>query len=230
MIRQWSHTRQKGWGYPPKKTACQSGLRFQRYESLKSVTTAGRPLILRFLVYISRNSLRASRSLVIRLGSESCDQISASPNGPKRAKSRDKTAGSLFTRVYTLVEFSQTKRCFFSFLKQNIQRQMIHQHHYRLHNTIHISLKQDNYFILLVFLLILLAIDKCNRASSLAISVSQHCERAFRTPIICLYAPYMKRRSLRRVAGQSSYVARARLPTSERETEGILRVPLYWRE
>ena len=51
---------------------------------------------------------------------------------------------------------------------------------------------------LLVFLLILLAIDKCNRASSLAISVSQHCERAFRTPIICLYAPYMKRHSLRR--------------------------------
>ena len=81
------------------------------------------------------------RFLQIRLGSESCDQISASPNGPKRAKSRDKTAGSLFTRVYTLVEFSQTKRYFFSFLKQNIQRQMIHQHHYRLHNTIHISLK-----------------------------------------------------------------------------------------
>ena len=50
----------------------------------------------------------------------------------------------------------------------------------------------------LFFLLILLAIDKCNRASSLAISVSQHCERAFRTPFICLYAPYMKRHSLRR--------------------------------
>ena len=74
MIRHWSHTRQKGWGYPPKKTACQSGLRFQRYKPLKSVTTAGgpagrragRPLILRFLVYISRNSLRASRSLVIK--------------------------------------------------------------------------------------------------------------------------------------------------------------------
>ena len=49
------------------------------------------------------------RFLQIRLGSESCDQISASPNGPKRAKSRDKTAGSLFTCVYTLVEFSQTK-------------------------------------------------------------------------------------------------------------------------
>ena len=69
MIRHWSHARQKGWGYPPKKTACQSGLRFQRYNPLKSVTTAGgpagRPLILRFLVYISRNSLRASRSLVI---------------------------------------------------------------------------------------------------------------------------------------------------------------------
>ena len=65
MIRHWSHTRQKGWGYPPKKTACQSGLRFQRYKPPKSVTTAGRPLILRFLVYISRNSLRASRSLVI---------------------------------------------------------------------------------------------------------------------------------------------------------------------
>ena len=68
MIRHWSHARQKGWGYPPKKTACQSGLRFQRYKPLKSVTTAGRPaggpLILRFLVYISRSSPRASRSLV----------------------------------------------------------------------------------------------------------------------------------------------------------------------
>ena len=42
----------------------------------------------------------------------------------------------------------------------------------------------------LFFLLILLAIDKCNHASSLAISVSQHCERAFRTPFICLCAPY----------------------------------------
>ena len=82
------------------------------------------------------------RFLQIRLGNESCDQIYASPNRPKRAKSRDKTAGSLFTCVYTLVEFSQTKRCFFSFLKQNIQRQMIHQHHYRLHNTIHIWLKK----------------------------------------------------------------------------------------
>ena len=47
-------------------------------------------------------------------------------------------------------------------------------------------------------MLILLAIDKCNRASSLAISVSQHCERAFRTPFVCLCAPYMKRHSLRR--------------------------------
>ena len=53
------------------------------------------------------------RFLQRRLGNESCDQISASPNRPKRAKSRDKTAGSLFTRVYTLIEFSQTKRCFF---------------------------------------------------------------------------------------------------------------------
>ena len=81
------------------------------------------------------------RFLQIRLGNESCDQISASPNKPKRAKSRDKTAGSLFTRVYTLVEFSQTNSCFFSFLKQNIQRQMIHQDHYRLQNTIHILSK-----------------------------------------------------------------------------------------
>ena len=56
------------------------------------------------------------RFLQIRLGRESCDQISAAPNKPKRAKSRDKTAGSLFTRAYTLVKFSQTKRCFFSFL------------------------------------------------------------------------------------------------------------------
>ena len=65
---------------------------------------------------IQTNSYFESRFLQIRLGNESCDQISASPNRPKRAKSRDKTAGSLFTRVYTLVEFSQTKRCFFSFL------------------------------------------------------------------------------------------------------------------
>ena len=92
------------------------------------------------------DTLSMPRFLQIRLGSESCDQISASPNRPKRAKSRDKTAGSLFTRVYTLVEFSQTKRCFFSFLKQNIQRQMIHQHHYRLHNTIHVSLKTRQLF------------------------------------------------------------------------------------
>ena len=35
------------------------------------------------------------RFLQIRLGNESCDQISASPNRPKRAKSGDKTAGSL---------------------------------------------------------------------------------------------------------------------------------------
>ena len=86
-------------------------------------------------------SMTLPRFLQIRLGNESCDEISASSNRPKPAKSRDKTAGSLFTRVYTLVEFSQTKRCFFSFLKQNIQIQMIHQHHYRLDNTIHISLK-----------------------------------------------------------------------------------------
>ena len=50
----------------------------------------------------------------------------------------------------------------------------------------------------LFFLLILLAIDKCNRASSLAINFSQHCERAFRTPFIYLCAPYMNRHSLRR--------------------------------
>ena len=70
---------------------------------------------------------------------------------PNPAKLRDKTAGSLFTRVYTLVEFSQTKRCFFSFLKQNIQIQMIHQHHYPLDNTINISLK-IRYLIILFFL------------------------------------------------------------------------------
>ena len=34
------HGRRDG-GYPSKKTACQSGLRFQRYKPLKSVTTAG---------------------------------------------------------------------------------------------------------------------------------------------------------------------------------------------
>ena len=90
MIRHWSHARQKGWGYPPKKTDCQSGLRFQRYEPLKSVTTAGRPagrpLILRFLVFISRNSLRASRSLVIIYTQyinhvHGCEYTGASPTG-----------------------------------------------------------------------------------------------------------------------------------------------------
>ena len=35
-----SHTREKGWGYPPKKTACQSGFRFKRYKPLKSVPAA----------------------------------------------------------------------------------------------------------------------------------------------------------------------------------------------
>ena len=44
MIRHWSHTRQEGWDYPSKKTACQSGLRFQRYKPLKSVTMAGRTM------------------------------------------------------------------------------------------------------------------------------------------------------------------------------------------
>ena len=150
MIRHWSHTRQKGWGYPPKKTACQSGLRFQRYKPLKSVTTAGRPagrpLILRFLVYISRNSLRASRSLVT-----------------KHTKTNDTSTSLSFTQ----------------------------------HNSYFVKNKIIILFFLF-FLLILLAIDKCNRASSLAISVSQHCERAFRTPFICLCAPYMKRHSLRR--------------------------------
>ena len=49
------------------------------------------------------------RFLQIRLGKESCDQISASPNRPKRAKSRDKTTGSLFTRAYTLVKSVKLK-------------------------------------------------------------------------------------------------------------------------
>ena len=67
-------------------------------------------------VFFQRPRMFIPRFLQIRLGRESCDQISASPNKPKRAKSRDKTAGSLFIRAYTLVKFSQTKRCFFSFL------------------------------------------------------------------------------------------------------------------
>ena len=49
------------------------------------------------------------RFFQIRLGKESCDQISASPNRPKRAKSCDKTAGSLFTRAYTLVKSVKLK-------------------------------------------------------------------------------------------------------------------------
>ena len=65
------------------------------------------------------------------------------------------------------------------------------------HNS-YVVKKKIIILLFLFFLLILLAIDKCNRASSLAISVSQHCERAFRTPFICLCAPHMKRHSLRR--------------------------------
>ena len=66
------------------------------------------------------------------------------------------------------------------------------------HNSYFVKNKIIILFVVFFVLLILLAIDKCNRASSLSISVSQHCERAFRTPFIYLYAPYMKRHSLRR--------------------------------
>ena len=144
--------------------------------------------------------MKIPRFLQIRLGNESCDQITASPNRPKQAKSCDKTAGSLFTRAYTLVKFSQTKRSFFSFF-------FITKHTKTNDTSTSLSFTQHNsYFVkkkiiillFLFFLLILLAIDKCNRASSLAISVSQHYERAFRTPLICLCVPYMKRHSLRR--------------------------------
>ena len=38
---------------------------------------------------LAYQTLTYPRFLQIRLGSESCDQISASPNGPKRAKSGD---------------------------------------------------------------------------------------------------------------------------------------------
>ena len=58
--------------------------------------------------------------------------------------------------------------------------------------------KQDHYFILLV----LSAYSACDWQMQsnvvIAISVSQHCKCAFRTPFICLCAPYMKRHSLRR--------------------------------
>ena len=67
-------------------------------------------------LYYLKNAVR-SKILTDKVGKkESCDQIFALPNRPKRAKSRDKTAGTLFTRAYSLVKFSQTKRCFFSFL------------------------------------------------------------------------------------------------------------------
>ena len=73
-----------------------------------------------------------SRFLQIRLGNESCDQISASPKGPKRAKSRDsrdksretcdktlyppsKTKEVYFVCVQTLIEFNQINRYFPSF-------------------------------------------------------------------------------------------------------------------
>ena len=149
----------------------------------------------------SPHTFPSPKFLQIRLGNESCDQISASPNRPKRAKSRDKTTGSLFTRIYTLVEFSQTKRCFFSFF--------ITKHTKTNDTSTSLSFTQHNsYFvknnIIFFILLVLSAYSACDRQlqtsvnCKLAISVSQHCERAFRTPVICLCAPHMKRHSLTR--------------------------------
>ena len=46
-------------------------------------------------------------------------------------------------------------------------------------------------------LVLLLAFDNGNRASSLVISVCHHCKHAFWTPIVCLSAPYMKRHYLK---------------------------------
>ena len=90
----------------PRSSPCQQHKRFH-----------GCRLYLTLLLLLLAGDVELNpRFLQIRLRNESCDQISASPNRPKRAKSRDKTAGSLFTRAYTLVKFSQTKRCFFSFL------------------------------------------------------------------------------------------------------------------
>ena len=114
MIRHWSHARQKGWGYPPKKTACQSDLRFQRYKPPKSVTTAGgpagRPLILRFLVYISRNSLRASRSLVISIVTLSihrrtCDRFGKGPMLAPKTNSEPHETWTFYCRIPSKLHF-----------------------------------------------------------------------------------------------------------------------------
>ena len=124
IIRHWSQTWQEGWGYPPKKAACQSGIRFQRYKKrdymvvtpLKSMTTAGGPLILRFLVYISRNSLRASRSLVIILscvvviiakGSEKfCGDVSFASPVYHMSQYLLNINASLWLKVFGLLEFN----------------------------------------------------------------------------------------------------------------------------
>ena len=121
--------------------------------------------------------LLTPRFLRIRLGNESCDQISASSNGPKRAResrdksreSRDKnappprkTAGSLFTRVHILIEFSQSKIVSSRFITKHTKT--IHQDHYRLRNTIQILLKTRSFFYssCSFCLFCALAIDKCN--------------------------------------------------------------------
>ena len=77
------------------------------------------------------------------------------------------------------------------FFCKNIRRQMIHQHHYRLRNTTNILLNTRSLPILffLFLLVVLLAINKCNRALSSVISVCQHCECGFWTPFVCLSAP-----------------------------------------
>ena len=53
---------------------------------------------------------------------------------------------------------------------------MIHQHHYRLHNTIHILLKQDNYFIILV----LSAYSACDRQLQSSVVIGYYRQSALR--------------------------------------------------
>ena len=61
-----------------------------------------------------------------------------------------KTAGSLFTRVHILIEFSQSKIVSSRFITKHTKT--IHQDHYRLRNTIQILLKTRSFFFILLVL------------------------------------------------------------------------------
>ena len=101
------------------------------------------------------------RFLQIRLGRESCDQISASPNKPKRAKSRDKTAGSLFTRATLWLNSVKLKGVSFRFITKHTKTNDTST---SLSFTQHNSYFVKNKIIILFFLFFLLILLRSTNA------------------------------------------------------------------